>query len=268
MAELQGIDFKKSETGSLCFTIHELSDELRTAIRTYLSEICHGAAKASRKTTLYSYQQTLVDFFGKFDTKTADTQKGMVGELLTHVLFLQYEKDFRAASPHFNLEEDSIKKGFDLVLHHEGKSETWFVEVKSGECGGKTSIQKLGDLLSAAKVGLKSALDSERKMLWQNAINGANSVLKDGKFKEQIIDILEKYNENSVAGNSVSTDYNAILVGVCFSGNQAFATSTEFEVKHVTQKNMNEFRNLMSVALQKDTIQSVIDFLRSEIYNV
>jgi len=262
---LEGVELEKSETGSLCFTIVDISNELKDVIRARLSEICHGAAKASRTSVIYSYKKTLKAFFEKFDPKSADTQKGMIGELLTHVLFLHYEEEFRAASPFFNMEEDSMKKGFDLVLQHKATSEIWFVEVKAGECGVETSINKLGGLLSLAKNGLKTALNSERNTLWQNAVNGANLVIQDSGLKTQIETLLESYNEKAVAGESASTDYNAILVAVCFSGGQAFATGAEFEGRHNTQKDMNEFRDLMSIALQKDTIQSVVDFLRSEV---
>lgn len=262
---MEGITLHKSETGSLCFIIEDISDDLKNVIRQRLSEICHGAAKASRKTVIYSYKSTLTAFLDKFDTKPAETQKGMIGELLTHVLFLHYEDVFRAASPFFNMEEDSIKKGFDLVLHHKTTNEIWFVEVKAGECGVETSINKLGSLLSLAKNGLKTALNSERNTLWQNAVNGASLVIQCSGLKSQIETLLEKYNENAVSGESASTDYNAVLVAVCFSGAQEFATGAEFEGRHTTQKNMNEFRDLMSIALQKDTIQSVIDFLRGEI---
>lgn len=262
---MQAIQFEKSETGSLCFTIEDISDELKGVIRARLSEICYGAAKASRNELLYSYEKTLTAFFEKFDTKSADTQKGMIGELLTHVLFLHYEAEFRPASAHFNMEEDSIKKGFDLVLHHETTSQIWFVEVKAGECGEQTSIQKLSGLLSLAKNDLRTALNSERKTLWQNAVNGASVVIQDTGLKAQIETLLERYNEKAAAGESTSTDHNAVLVTVCFSGPKPFATGAEFEAKHATQKNKNEFRDLMSIALQKDTILSVIDFLRSEI---
>lgn len=265
---MQGIAFEKSEAGSLCFTIEEISDELKEVLRARLSEICYGAAKASRNDVLYSYKKTLTAFFKKFDSKSPDTQKGMIGELLTHVLFLHYENDFRAASPYFNMEEDSIKKGFDLVLHHGTSSQIWFVEVKAGECGHQTSIKKLGGLLSLAKNDLKTALNSERNTLWQNAVNGATVVIQESGLKEQIETLLESYNEKAAAGKSTSTDYNAVLVAVCFSGAQTFATGAEFETRHTTQKGMNEFRDLMSIALQKDTIQSVTDFLRSEIVDV
>lgn len=262
---MEGVQLEKSETGSFCFIIEDISDELKDVIRTRLSEICHGAAKASRTSVIYSYKKTLSAFCDKFDTKSVDTQKGMIGELLTHILFLHYKDEFRAASPFFNMEEDSIKKGFDLVLHHKGTSEIWFVEVKAGECGVETSINKLGGLLSLAKNGLKTALNSQRNTLWQNAVNGASLVIQDSGLKSQIETLLESFNEKAVAGGSASTDYNAVLVAVCFSGGQAFATGAEFEGRHNTQKDMNEFRDLISIAMQKQTIQKVVDFLRSEV---
>jgi len=265
---VEGVKLEKSEAGSLCLTIENISDELKVIIRTRLSEICHGAAKASRTSVIYSYKSTLKAFFDKFDTKSSDTQKGMIGELLTHVLFLHYEDNFRAVSPFFNMEEDSIKKGFDLVLHHKGTSEIWFVEVKAGECGSETSINKLGSLLSLAKNGLKVALNSGRNTLWQNAVNGASVVIRSSGLKSQIENLLERYNEKAVAGETESADYNAVLVAVCFSGGQLFATGAEFEERHATQKSMAEFRDLMSIALQKDTIQSVVEFLRGEIDGV
>ncbi len=265
---MQGVEFKKGETGSLCFAVREISEDLKIEIRSRLSEICNGAAKASRNTTLYSYQRTLSAFFQKFDTKSSDTQKGMIGELLTHVLLLHYESDFRSASTFFNLEEDSIKKGFDLVLHHDTTGQIWFVEVKAGDCGGKTSIQKLGDLLSLAKNGLKTALNSKRFTLWQNAVHGATVVIQDRSLKEQIENLLEGYNEKALEGESTSTDYNAALVAVSYLGNQEFATPEEFDRRHNAQKEMNEFHDLISIAFQKDTFQSVVEFLRGEIKDV
>ncbi len=265
---LQGIQFEKSEAGSLCFTIDDISDELKAVIRARLSEICNGAAKASRTSVIYSYERTLRAFFQKFDPKSTDIQKGMIGELLTHVLLLHYEDYFRPASPYFNMEEDSIKKGFDLVLHHKSTSEIWFAEVKAGECGLQTSINKLGSLLSLAKNDLKTALGSDRNTLWQNAVNGASLVIHDTNLKAQVESLLESYNIKAVNAESASTDYNAVLVAVSFSGAQTFATGEEFQTRHTTQKDMNEFKDMMSVAMQKDTIQSVIDFLRSEISNV
>lgn len=264
---LEGVDLHKSTTGSFCFVLHDISNDLKEVIRERLSEICYGAAKASRNTNLYSYQRTLSAFFERFDSKSLNTQKGMIGELLTHVLFLHYESDFRSASAYFNLEENSIKKGFDLVLHNDETSQIWFVEVKAGECGENTSIQKLGGLLSLAKNDLKTALDSERNTLWQNAINGAIVVVNENTLKTQIETLLENFNEQAVLGASTSVNYNAILVAVSFSGSQTFATGEEFELRHQNQQNLNEFQQLMSVALQKNTLQSVVDFLRSEADN-
>ena len=54
----------------------------------------------------------------------------MVGELLVHTIFSNYFQDYQSLSPFFNLEENNIKKGFDLVLLK--NNEIWINEVKAG----------------------------------------------------------------------------------------------------------------------------------------
>ncbi len=261
---MDGIDFQKSEDGALSITITELSNELRMVIRDRLSSICNGAAKASRNPVLYSYRRTLTAFFAKYDSWSNNTQKGVIGELLTHILLLHFEDDFYAASPHYNMEEDSIKKGFDLVLTQDSTNEIWFVEVKAGNSGENTTAEKLGSLLSIAKNDLKGNLNSERNTLWQNAVNGASITLKNPNLKEQVEAILEGFNLKAVEGTAKSTDYNAILVAVCYSGDKPFATHAEFNERHKNQKEMGEFKALLSLSMQKDTYSSVADFLREE----
>jgi len=261
---LDNIDFIKSESGSLCVSINGLSDDLHALIRENLSLICHGNAKVTRNTTLYSYRNTLAHFLERYDRKCDNTKKGIIGELLTHVLLPHFQNNFQSVSVHFNLEENSIKKGFDLVLRDAGDSSLWFVEVKSGECGEISSGQKLGKLLSIAKNDLMENLNSDRNTLWQNAINGASIALPHGKLKNQIEVLLEECNMKAIKGGSKSSDFNAVLVAACYSGNQTFATDQEFEKKHSAHKILNEFQALISVAIQKDTHDSIAEFLREE----
>lgn len=72
---LEGIDLQNSPTGSFCFAVSEISEDLKKVIRERLSEICNGAASASRKTVIYSYQHTLSSFFERFDTKPLNTTR-------------------------------------------------------------------------------------------------------------------------------------------------------------------------------------------------
>jgi hypothetical protein len=258
------VTFSQTETGSVCLCVEIISDELKAIVRDRLSAICYGAARASRNSPAYSYKQTLNSFFHRYDTKSSAIKKGMIGELLTHILFLHFSPDFTAASLNFNMEEESIKKGFDLVFHHQQSEEIWLVEVKSGDCGNASSIQKVGSLLSIAKNDLKSNLNSDRETLWHNAIHGASIALKAGKLKEQIEDLLEIYLQDAFLGHSRSENYNALLVAVSYSNGWPFAAGHEVEVKHNFHRDAGDFKALMSVAIQKETYQNVELFLRQE----
>lgn len=264
---MDGVDFNKGAEGSLSIRVNGLSDDLKKLIRANLSEVCNGVAKAARNPILYSYKLALEAFIQKYDKKKSNTQKGMIGELLTHLLLLHFEEKFRAVSPYFNMEEDAIKKGFDLVLHDKETSKIWFVEVKSGDCGPQSCSEKLGNLLSVAKTDLKTSLDSSRNTLWQNAVNGASLVIENTDLKAQIQDILEEYNQKAVEDKSKSSDYNALLVATCFGGGKNFATTDEFDHKHKYHKGKAEFGALISLSIQKDTYQSITSFLRDEVSN-
>ncbi len=265
--EICGTSCELGDDGCVHINIADLSEELKLIIRARLAEICHGVAKASRNTTLYSYKQTVRSFLRRYDPKASDTKKGMIGELLTHVLFLHYFDAYKPASPNFNLEEESIKKGFDLVLINVNTEEVWFAEVKSGECTGETSSQKLGGLLSVAKNDLKKNLGSKRETLWHNAVNGAAIAMKAGNLKEKIEILLEDYAEKAPGYLNKSEDFNAILVAVCFTGDLQRATLEEFSQKHRYHLNQVEFRELISLSIQKSTYLAVEEFLRQETLN-
>ncbi|GJM03113.1 MAG: hypothetical protein DHS20C08_16140 [Rhodomicrobium sp.] len=261
---MEEIGFYKGESGAICLQVNGISEELKTAVRDNLSAICNGFAKVTRNSELYSYKKTLGNFLQRYDKKSQSSQKGIIGELLTHVLVLHFEKNFKAVSPLFNLEEEGNKKGFDLVLRDANEKTLWFAEVKSGDCGKKTSDQKLGGLLTTAKNSLKENLNSDRYTLWQNAINGASIVIENGKLKEQLIEVLEASNLKALEAKNSSKDYNAILVAVCYAGNQSFATDKEFEARHTEVQASNDFKSLISVSVQKDAHDSVVVFLREE----
>lgn len=67
---------------------------------------------------IYSYKETVKEFIKRYKTDnnvSEDRKKGMIGELLVHIV-LELEGRFFAASPFFNMEERSFKKG--MMLHY------------------------------------------------------------------------------------------------------------------------------------------------------
>ena len=189
----------------------------------------------------------------------------MIGELLTHVLFIHFFGAYEPVSPNFNLEEESIKKGFDLVLMNKDTNELWFAEVKSGNVNTQTCAQKLGNLLSTAKSGLAENLNGTRDTLWMNAINGASVAMETGSLKDKIENLLEEYTEGAYSNTNSSEDFNALLVAVCYSGAKQPASIDEFRASHSHHLGTGEFENLISLSIQKNTFQAVENFLRQEI---
>ncbi|MBQ2788071.1 MAG: hypothetical protein IJE97_00435 [Thermoguttaceae bacterium] len=115
MELLPGV-IKEERDGCALYVVERLSEELKKEIRDRLSAICNGAAQAESPCLLYSYSETAKEFVKRYQESEKSSQnrrKGMIGELLAHVI-LEIEGRFIVASPFFNMEERSFKKGFDI----------------------------------------------------------------------------------------------------------------------------------------------------------
>lgn len=250
---------------SLVFIIETISDELKDAITTNLSAICQGADKANRNPRLYSYHETLKEFLLRYESKDAKTQKGMIGELLSHIIFLHYKKGFLPISPFFNMEERSIKKGFDILyIEPAYNNKLWITEVKAGNRGRTLcSRDKNSNLIQKAKRDLNSRLNSEDVQIWHNAINGAATAIKSSNIKDEILKILEDMLEEQAC--FTSQDKNVILTSVLF--NDVTDRIILDDVIESRQKILDEamFNEIMVVSIQKNTYQAVVNYLKEEI---
>lgn len=170
--DIEGVDFSANDKYAICH-IHSLSDELKGLIRSNLSTICHGSHIADYlNQPLYNYQATIASFIERYEKKTENTQKGMIGEFLSHILITNLFDDYDIASAFFNLEEKSIKKGFDLLLYNTSDDSVWITEVKSGNLHKeKNHDQTTKSLLNDAKADLMKRLNEQEKQYWHNAIN-------------------------------------------------------------------------------------------------
>ena len=89
----------------IIYFIEELSDELKQEIRNRLVAVCHGADQAQSSLKIYSYRETVKEFVKRYKTNkdaSEDRKKGMIGELLVHII-LELEGRFLTASPFFNM---------------------------------------------------------------------------------------------------------------------------------------------------------------------
>ena len=158
---------KEDHDNYVLYLYENISDELKQEIRNRLATICYGVDQAQSNCAIYSYEETVKDFIHRYKTqndKSESRKKGMIGELLVHII-LELEGKYSTASPFFNIEEGSFKKGFDIVLFEEDSKELWITETKSGgiQKNQKNANSAVSGLINTAKKDLKKRLNSNEK---------------------------------------------------------------------------------------------------------
>lgn len=248
------------------FEIEYISDELRNAIREQFAYICHGSVYAGSKRKMYSYKSTVKDFLKRYEVKEETTKKGMIGELLVHLLVKYYFDEFEIVSPFFNMEERSIKKGYDVVLTEKSKPVIWLIEVKSGELHkGKNSNETMNDLLNTAKRDLDKRLNEENASLWMEAINGAVISYESSKtMKDAVVNILQDLGDAASEGLNTSIDKNVITTGVLFADMTDRILEKTEKVRQQAIEIEGKFNKVYVLALQKGSYEKIYNFLKSE----
>lgn len=262
---IKGIILQKKERYAVCH-IEELSDELKDLIRKNLTVICHGSCADDYKDdVLFSYQSTVSDFLERYNKKTDDTKKGMIGEFLAHILLPKVFDDYEIASAFFNLEEKSIKKGFDMVMYKVKDFSTWITEVKSGNLHKDQDHDgTISDLLDTARADLSSRLSAGEKTYWYNAIHHVRSYLNDEKdYKKTLVRVLVDKGNAAALNEAESKKHSVILVSNLFEplGAKISCEPAEKFLKKIEGK---YFLDALVFCIQKETYSRITDFLGME----
>ncbi len=263
---MDGVSFKQVDQYALC-CVENFSDELKQALRDNLTRICHGADQASKDRAIYKYPATIKHFWEeRYSQKAWETRVGMLGELLSHVIILKLFPDFDVVSPFFNMEEKSIRKGFDLLLYETSKNNVWITEVKSGGRGkDKTSCTATSALLRLARDDLKKRLAEPELNHWLNAINAArNAIHNKAKYRDSVIELLELEGDLAEGNGATASDNNVFLIAALFSDvSQAIAEQT---VSKFTTKLVEDsvFKTVWVLSLHKGTMEKLEAFLKTE----
>ncbi|NVZ16940.1 Hachiman antiphage defense system protein HamA [Pseudomonas sp. IPO3775] len=260
-----GVIFNTVDEYAMC-CVERLSDELKETIKENLSLICHGAQKVSRGKEMYKYGETIKGFWERYSSKPANTKTGMLGELLAHVIILKFFPDFEVASAFFNLEERSIKKGFDLILFKPKSKNVWITEVKSGQLHASgTSCTTTTDLLSTARDDLKRRLSEQQSNHWLNAVNTANAaILNKSNYKDLVIDILEDEGALVAKKSATCKDNNVFLVSALFHDiSQKIKEPTILQFSKNLSKAAH-FKSTFVLSLHKGTLKKLEAFMKKE----
>lgn len=262
---IAGIEFAEKNNYAVCH-VSDLTDEIKDLIRKQLSFICYGQSASNSDMDLYNFSNTLKEFLVRYESKNADKQKGMIGELLSHLIINEFFPKYDVVSPFFNKEERSVKKGFDVVLSSKQDHSIWITEIKSGELHkNKNADTTSTDLLGTASRDLVQRLNTENRSLWLNAINDAKIVFEQHKdLKDAVVQILAGY--GVVGGDRMmkSSDMNVFLISALFAPltDQISCNTIENKTRSIEAK--KNFKSLFVLSMQKGTYTKLYDFLKEE----
>ena len=262
---IDGILIEQDDSVSLC-RITNFSDALKNIIREALASVARGAAQAKELKEYYNYHNTLKEFLARYSGKADDTKKGMIGELLSHILIPLLYENLTCLSVYFNKEERSIKKGFDIIYCDMPKQAIWYSEVKSGQKNKEKPTDTANiELLNRAYNDLKSKLTESRSSLWDSALIDIGLVLEAQKATS--VAKLLSQDSPVIAKTSASNDKNALLISVLYESPQN-PISLEKLKEYITQiQKNNDFKCIVVFSIQKGTYAKVADFLESEVPN-
>lgn len=262
---MDGVTFNYHPEFAVC-CVEQLSEQLKKSIRRNLSRICHGADQADSGRAMHRYEQTIVTFWNRYSSKTTTTQIGMLGELLSHVVLLDHFPKLEVVSPYFNLEEKSIRKGFDILLYEQESNAVWITEVKSGEIGkGKSACASTTALLSKARDDLKSRLAENELNHWQNAIHAAKiAIHSTSTYKQVVIDLLQDEGDIVSAGDASAEDNNVFLISALFTSIATRVQCASVKQFADTLNSSKTFKSAFVLSLQKGTLLKLHEFLKSE----
>lgn len=271
---IDGVYFEINQEKDISFCIvEEFSTSLEELIRKKLVSICKGHYNAENKAQIHTYKNSLKGFVKRFKGKTEDQKKGLIGEFLVHLLFVEVFDTFKPASPFFNREEKSFTKGIDVILIDSSTDEMWVVEVKSGVVNvDQTSGLKNLDNLQTGKSSLiTKTLTSSNDDVWDNALN--KITINDKKLRKKLEEVIETNFSLADSGTYSTNNENIILSSVVFNKIQDRIQLTDVQnykktVDKKDESNKTKFKSTMFFSIQKETYEKVFHFIETESLNV
>lgn len=257
------IELIKDNNITICY-IKEFSANFKKHIKDVLTIVCYGPTiNNPEDIKYYPFEDTIKSFKERYDSKAEDTKKGMLGELLAHILINLYSDNLKVFSQYFNKEESSIRKGFDVLYIDTLHNCIRYGEVKSGEkLKNKTVSQSNNGLLYNAETDLKDKLtDSSRTVLWDSAKCDANSFMQNMKNR-QVLNLHELLQQDR--NTYISNDKKVILISICFSDVNDKIDLQEIKNFYARLCKRKYFSETILFSIQKSTFQKIEQFFNEE----
>ena len=102
---IDGVNIEQ-ESGWVICCVDDFSDQLKGLLRDELNLICYGKNMVDEDDAdHYSYKRTLGDFLKRYNQQSESTQKGMIGELIAHLVINKALPHLKTISVFLNKED-------------------------------------------------------------------------------------------------------------------------------------------------------------------
>ncbi|WP_440886079.1 hypothetical protein [Vibrio campbellii] len=233
--------------------VEVIEGDLRILLDKHFVSICEGDSTSE----LQLVKKRLLKFL---QTKNEGTQMGAVAEFFVHLFLNQenYKQEFLL----LNLEENSIKKGFDGVFTKD--SEIYLVESKSGSILSKeiSHKAKLKTAFSDITKYVSGQSEKGNNNPWRNAYNHAShcDVRSKRNIRDKIRDLRDMYD------NEIYTkveDYNVIPCSTIFL-NSVWDNDKNLEILNDCDF-IDEFDalSIIAICITKTSLNNFFQYLES-----
>lgn len=231
--------------------IKEIDSDLKELINKRLISICEGNSDSE----LIKVKKRILNFL---KTKNEETRKGAVAEFFVHLYLIL--SDYKQECMFFNLEENSIKKGFDG--YYSKQNEEWIMESKSGNIDSKSVSHK--SKIREAYNDLKNKLaGGVTNNPWRNAYNHAShmDVGSNASIRSHIKMLSDDYDDNVYYDIK---DFNIIPGSTIFLNGEWIENDINILQKEISElvKDFN-FENIVVVCITKKSLNLFLDYLKS-----
>lgn len=262
---IEGITIREDKD-YLIAKVFELSEELKNELRKRFTAICRGEENSLLNRGSYTYKRTVEEFIKRIENKTDKIRTGMIGEFIVHVLTGLLLPNHKTIVPYFNLEERSIRKGFDSVIYSPEMG-IWVYEVKSSKnTNSRVNVDsKIKSLIKTAHDDLSAKLadQDETTRIWDNAMHGFQVACGHSDEKDILKEIILDYQDVARTDECNPNLHNVILSSVLISG-----SDKEIGVDCVTNKHeeyKGTYDKLLIFAVHKSLTIDLLNFFAQEV---
>ena len=240
--------------------LKEINADLKNTIDSHILRVCegrnpYGTTISEAKSKIKSFLENKLDDNPQPETLNK-TYMGAVAEFFIHI-FLNH-LGFEQECTFKNLEERSIKKGFDGYYSDDNK--TWIMESKSG-LSTSTDISHESKLAEAYRqLNHKiTTCNSEDNNPWENAFHHAKVVDSKESILKQLKELSNKFVSRKINNNI--EEFNLIPCSTIF-----YFENWEDEREHIIMKAKNFattklYSNMIIICLNKKCMNLLLDYL-------